>query len=48
VQVYQQGRHGHSEMGLDDDPISPVSREETVTNKKPSSTINTAPTGRGA
>ena len=31
------------EMGFDDDPISPVSRDETVTNKKPNSTISKAP-----
>src|SRR5204862_2252856 len=27
------------EIGLEDDPISPVSREETVTNRKPNATI---------
>ena len=27
------------EIGFDDEPISPVSREETVTNRKPSTTI---------
>ena len=32
------------EIGLDDEPISPVSREETVTNKNPKSTISTAAT----
>src|SRR5208337_3033858 len=31
------------EIGLEDDPISPVNREETVTNKNPNTTINTAP-----
>src|SRR5262249_60846543 len=31
------------EMGLDDDPTSPVSRLETVTNRKPKSRIMTAP-----
>ena len=30
------------EMGLLDEPISPVSREETVTNRKPNSTMSTA------
>src|SRR6516225_2402920 len=28
------------EIGLDDDPTSPVNRDDTVTNKKPSRTIN--------
>lgn len=32
------------EMGLDEEPISPVSREETVTKRKPNSTMNKAPT----
>ena len=32
------------EIGFDDDPTSPVSREETVTNRKPKATINMAPT----
>ena len=31
------------EIGLEDEPISPVSREETVTNRKPKITISTAP-----
>src|SRR6185503_17273241 len=31
------------EMGLDDDPISPVNRDETVTKRNPNSTISTAP-----
>src|SRR6266581_3355296 len=31
------------EMGFDDEPISPVSREETVTKRKPNSTIRNAP-----
>ncbi len=31
------------EMGLEVDPISPVRREETVTNRKPNRTIITAP-----
>ena len=31
------------EIGFEDDPISPVSREETVTNRKPNATISTAP-----
>jgi hypothetical protein len=31
------------EIGLDEEPSSPVSREETVTNMKPKSTIRTAP-----
>ncbi len=31
------------EMGFDDEPISPVSREETVTNKNPKTTIRIAP-----
>ncbi len=31
------------EMGLDEEPISPVSREETVTNKNPNTTIRIAP-----
>jgi hypothetical protein len=31
------------EMGFDDDPISPVKREETVTNKNPKSTTSMAP-----
>ena len=30
------------EIGFDDEPISPVSRDETVTNRKPKSTIITA------
>ena len=32
------------EIGFDEEPISPVSREETVTNRKPKSTISTAAT----
>ena len=32
------------EIGFDDEPISPVSRDETVTNRNPNSTISTAPT----
>src|SRR4029078_7052845 len=31
------------EMGLEDEPISPVSRDETVTNKKPNTIIKMAP-----
>src|SRR5687767_5372125 len=31
------------EIGFDDDPISPVNRDETVTNRKPKATINSAP-----
>ena len=31
------------EMGLEEEPISPVSREDTVTNRKPNTTISTAP-----
>ena len=31
------------EIGFDDEPISPVRREETVTNRKPNSTIRIAP-----
>ncbi len=31
------------EMGLEVDPISPVRREETVTNRKPKQTISSAP-----
>ena len=31
------------EMGLEEEPISPVSREETVTNRKPNTTIRAAP-----
>ena len=31
------------EMGLDEDPISPVRRDDTVTNRKPNSTISKAP-----
>ena len=31
------------EMGFDDEPISPVSRLETVTNRKPNTTIRSAP-----
>ena len=30
------------EIGLDDEPISPVSRDETVTNRNPNSTIMAA------
>ena len=36
------------EIGFDDEPISPVSRDETVTNRNPQSTIMTAPTIRPA
>ncbi len=32
------------EMGFDEDPISPVRRELTVTNRKPKTTIRIAPT----
>ena len=32
------------EMGFDEEPISPVNREETVTNRKPNITMNNAPT----
>src|ERR1017187_7173958 len=32
------------EMGFDEEPISPVNREETVTNKNPKSTISRAAT----
>ena len=31
------------EIGFDDEPISPVSRDETVTNRKPNSRIISAP-----
>ena len=31
------------EIGLEDEPISPVRREETVTKRKPKATIRTAP-----
>ena len=31
------------EIGFDDEPISPVSRDDTVTNKKPNTTISIAP-----
>src|SRR5947209_18686090 len=31
------------EMGLDDEPISPVSREETVTKRKPNKTTRMEP-----
>ena len=31
------------EMGLEEEPISPVSREDTVTNRNPNTTIITAP-----
>src|SRR5215813_13866904 len=31
------------EIGFDDEPTSPVSREDTVTNRKPNATINNAP-----
>ena len=31
------------EMGLEEDPISPVSLEETVTNRNPNKTTSTAP-----
>ena len=31
------------EIGFDDEPISPVSREETVTNRKPKMMISRAP-----
>src|ERR1035441_10452571 len=31
------------DMGLDEEPISPVSREDTVTNRNPNTTISTAP-----
>jgi hypothetical protein len=31
------------EMGLEDEPISPVSRDETVTNKNPNTTIKSLP-----
>src|SRR6476620_2449352 len=31
------------EIGFDDEPISPVSRDETVTNRKQNSTMNNAP-----
>ena len=34
------------EIGFDDEPISPVSRDETVTNRKPKSTTRIAPTIR--
>src|SRR2546422_6485088 len=32
------------DIGFDDEPISPVSREETVTNRNPKPTIRSAPT----
>ncbi len=31
------------EIGLDEDPISPVMRDDTVTNKNPKTTIKIAP-----
>ena len=31
------------EIGFDEEPISPVSRDETVTNRKPNATIRIAP-----
>src|SRR6266513_339651 len=31
------------EIGFDDEPISPVKRDETVTNRKPKATISKAP-----
>ena len=31
------------EIGFDDEPISPVNREETVTNKKPKTRTSPAP-----
>src|SRR5215207_5906173 len=31
------------EIGFDDEPISPVSRDDTVTNRKPKTTTSTAP-----
>ena len=31
------------EIGLDDEPISPVRRDDTVTNKKPNNTMRNAP-----
>src|SRR6478672_8365877 len=31
------------EIGFDDDPISPVSRDDTVTNKNPNKITSTAP-----
>src|SRR5262249_56018704 len=31
------------EIGFDDDPISPVNRDDTVTNKNPKATIRRAP-----
>ena len=34
------------EIGFDEEPISPVIRELTVTNRNPKSTIKTAPTTR--
>ena len=34
------------EIGFDDEPISPVSRDDTVTNRKPRMTISSAPTMR--
>ena len=34
------------EMGFDDEPISPVSREETVTNRNPKAMIISAPKKR--
>src|SRR5438270_3361310 len=34
------------EIGLDDEPITPVIRELTVTNKNPKSTISTPPMSR--
>src|SRR5262249_36203783 len=32
------------EIGLEEEPISPVRRDETVTNRKPKATISSAPT----
>ena len=31
------------EIGFDEEPISPVRRDDTVTNKKPKATISNAP-----
>src|SRR2546421_12652865 len=32
------------EIGFEDEPISPVNRDDTVTNRKPNATISSAPT----
>jgi len=41
----QERRDGHAGMGFAEDPICPVTREETVAKKKPKITIRTAQAG---